>query len=265
MTLTPRILGSSLLLALGLSACERAGNDGIPRKSGGPGFVDVTQQMAEIECGCLGELEGPEVEAECRDTYLGVTLDDELATCIDQVLADHADAVEPFSCMLDAEYDLLECAADDSCAAFTCANGDTINEQWVCDGEPDCDGGEDERQDCPASFSCDDTEIPGSWVCDGWEDCSDGSDEPASCEPSCLSAAAEAMLACPSIPDDFEEVAVDSCFDFEAEPGTPVPACDDGSCSRGSEPSALIGPSTSTPPRRSHALTQALRHTIRPR
>lgn len=273
MTLTQRSFRLSLWVVLGLSACGQNDDDGIPRRSGGPGFIDVTQQMAEVECSCLAAIEGPEVEAECLETYVGVPLDDQMATCVDRLLGEHPDAVEPFACMLHAEYDLLECALDWSCSAFTCADGETISESWVCDGEPDCTGGEDEQQSCPAPFSCDGEQIPQAWVCDGWEDCIDGSDEPASCAPSCESAAIEAMLSCDPPPESFEDALIEECIDFEIDsvPGDcsgdcdAPPDCDDGACADPPEHSARIRPRTTTHPRRSRAMTAAVRHTLRPR
>ncbi|MEM9463606.1 MAG: low-density lipoprotein receptor class A repeat-containing protein [Myxococcota bacterium] len=282
--MTHRSFGLSLLMVLGLAACDKNHEEELPRQSGGPGFVDVTQQMAEVECSCLAAIEGPELEAECLDTYAGITLDDGVGTCIDRLLDEHPDAVEPFACILDAEYDLLECALDWSCSAFTCADGETISDAWVCDGEPDCDGGEDEQQRCPAPFSCGDQEIPDAWVCDGWEDCADGSDEPTSCAVTCQSAAVEAMLSCAPPPESFEDALLDECFDFEvdpapepepdpdlcsddgdcdAPPSAPPPDCDDGACAHNLERSASAA--TKIRPRRSRAMTAAARHTLRPR
>ena len=69
---------------------------------------------------------------------------------------------------------------------FQCKIGDCIPKTWTCDGEPDCDFGEDESAElcgevtcsplhfqCGTSTSC----FPLTWKCDGEVDCSDGSDE----------------------------------------------------------------------------------------
>ncbi|TMS34782.1 hypothetical protein L596_002303 [Steinernema carpocapsae] len=68
---------------------------------------------------------------------------------------------------------------------------------WVCDGEPDCAGREDERNcsvvTCkPGTFSCPSfgvegavTCVPDSWKCDGQTDCHDGIDEKGCDERKC--------------------------------------------------------------------------------
>jgi len=78
-------------------------------------------------------------------------------------------------------------ASPDFCEnKFVCDDGHCIYQRWVCDGEDDCLGGEDERkcngtvQACRANeFSCLFSEgcIPNSWLCDGDFDCEDESDE----------------------------------------------------------------------------------------
>uniref|UniRef100_T1IZM8 Sortilin-related receptor n=1 Tax=Strigamia maritima TaxID=126957 RepID=T1IZM8_STRMM len=66
---------------------------------------------------------------------------------------------------------------------FMCDNGNCIWQAWVCDGESDCDKGEDERNctstcgpeyfHCLHSTGC----IPRQYVCNGVKDCADNSDE----------------------------------------------------------------------------------------
>ncbi|XP_066268603.1 suppressor of tumorigenicity 14 protein homolog [Branchiostoma lanceolatum] len=63
-----------------------------------------------------------------------------------------------------------------------CDDGNCINPAWLCDGDHDCTGGEDENN-CPTScssfqFECaDGTCISASWQCDTESDCSNGDDE----------------------------------------------------------------------------------------
>ncbi|XP_065835962.1 low-density lipoprotein receptor-like [Oscarella lobularis] len=69
---------------------------------------------------------------------------------------------------------------------FSCKSGaiNCVSRSFVCDGENDCDNGEDEYHcgvDCESNglFRCAIGHpcIPGSWKCDGDNDCVDGSDE----------------------------------------------------------------------------------------
>jgi hypothetical protein len=61
---------------------------------------------------------------------------------------------------------------------FDCGGGESVPEEWVCDGEADCENGSDEQQNCPAPFMCANGEqIPADWQCDGEDDCGDNSDE----------------------------------------------------------------------------------------
>ncbi|MCA9656008.1 MAG: hypothetical protein H6712_01995 [Myxococcales bacterium] len=244
-----------------LSACPDDGGDpGIVRKAGGAGFDDSLSQLAELECGCLGELEGEQAQAECEQEA-AEELDQGVGACLDDLLAEHPDAAQSFACLLDAQYDYLECVTAEGCpGAFTCADGSTIAEAWVCDGEADCEGGEDEAASCPGPVLCaDGSEIPPSWVCDGWDDCGDGSDEPAECAPSCDGTMAAAFETCPEPPADFEAAVTERCFPVisEQEP-VPVPPCSEGGCAD-ADPTALVSTPVAPARPRPHASIRAAR------
>ncbi|KAB7498329.1 Low-density lipoprotein receptor-related protein 4 [Armadillidium nasatum] len=70
--------------------------------------------------------------------------------------------------------------------SLVCNSGRCIENGWVCDGSPDCDGSEDEldcphpesSQDCPkGTVWCPDVCISSEWRCDGEYDCPGGEDE----------------------------------------------------------------------------------------
>ena len=67
---------------------------------------------------------------------------------------------------------------------IACDDGKPIEVGWICDGEADCAGGEDESPEiCQASVTCPDgTPLEFEWICDGEADCASGEDE-ANCTP----------------------------------------------------------------------------------
>ncbi|CAG2103255.1 unnamed protein product [Medioppia subpectinata] len=69
---------------------------------------------------------------------------------------------------------------------FECANSQCIWESWLCDGQNDCEGGEDEDNCHFGAKNCSDSQfrcihsagcVPLSAVCNGKDDCGDGTDE----------------------------------------------------------------------------------------
>ena len=81
----------------------------------------------------------------------------------------------------DGDKDCQDGEDEEDCegVGFACNNGEHINESYVCDYDDDCEDGEDE-EGCPEEimFTCaDGEEIHGYLVCDDDEDCDDGSDE----------------------------------------------------------------------------------------
>ncbi len=274
MSLSYRSLGLSLLVALGLAACEPNGGNRIVRQSGGAGFVDAQETMVQFECSCVGELEGLESEEACFDDYTtSLEEADAIGECIDRALADHPGSVSPFECMLSAQYDMVECAMETGCNTFTCDDGTAVHDAWVCDGEADCAGGEDEQQSCPAPHQCDGGEmISAAWVCDGYEDCEDGSDEPADCQLDCVDEAFLAFDDCPLPSEAFMEQ-IDECFPSVVSEGdcvgdgcSSVDQCPDGtSCASTEPPPALRMATSADAPRRSRAALRATRHVLNAR
>jgi len=66
---------------------------------------------------------------------------------------------------------------------FRCDEGLCLPLSWTCDGQEDCQAGDDENKElCEGpscdQFSCDDGScVANSTLCDGTSDCEDGSDE----------------------------------------------------------------------------------------
>ena len=70
---------------------------------------------------------------------------------------------------------------------FKCPTGRCIPTNWQCDGDADCENGEDEPVSCrdesakiceESYFRCKNQRcIPGRWRCDYDDDCGDNSDE----------------------------------------------------------------------------------------
>ncbi|ENN73360.1 hypothetical protein YQE_10039, partial [Dendroctonus ponderosae] len=76
------------------------------------------------------------------------------------------------------------------------ATGRCIPKSWMCDGEVDCENGQDENPagGCNTRTACTDQQfecgkgghcVNRSYYCDGDKDCQDGSDEPDHCYRTC--------------------------------------------------------------------------------
>ena len=225
MSASARFLGLSLLGSLMLTACPRqGGNPDTVRKSGGAGLEEVAHELFEFECSCIAMVSDIEGE-ECLELTEELLETDEIVECVDQALARHPEARSPFACLLDQQYDYLECQTAQGCpGAYTCADDSVIPEAWMCDGEPDCADGGDEIG-CTAPHTCDDGQtVPRSWVCDGWTDCEDGSDEPAHCPETCE--AALDIEQCPELPEAFTDTIDELCSDESSS----EPSCSDETC-----------------------------------
>ena len=72
--------------------------------------------------------------------------------------------------------DTCENACEDATPNFTCANGETIKDYFVCDNFKSCSDGSDEAS-CPTFTCADGNVIHASLRCDGQPDCNDSSDE----------------------------------------------------------------------------------------
>lgn len=209
--------------------------------------VDLQDDLVEFYCECYGQLYGygPMDVQDCL-SELGIS--GETEACLTEVFAANPAELEVLLCQSEAERSLLSCERAEGCPTpFVCASGESVLEEWVCDGEADCQDGSDEQQDCPPPFMCEDgtavakyslcdgfedcavgedemecpdpftcgdgTEIPGEWVCDEDSDCEDGSDEQQDCPVTCRSRHATQLAECGEIELSVQHQA-SLCFPF---------------------------------------------------
>lgn len=156
---------SILLAGLGLMSCYGDGG------GGGGGSSTCRSAAAQLRgCGLLSEGDAgcdqtPSAEVRCRMQCFAES---------------NCTQLRAFFCESDPDSATARCT--ESCAdmhAFTCGDGDTLPEDWRCDGVADCADGSDELGCAePPGFTCGDGEtLPSDWRCDGESDCADGSDE----------------------------------------------------------------------------------------
>ncbi|MBV1858080.1 MAG: hypothetical protein KUG77_06680 [Nannocystaceae bacterium] len=248
---------AALASAAAAPACRDGGRTPPPISDYGD-VVDLGEEYAEFYCGCYADFYdyGPTGAQDCI-SELGISEEEE--ACVTAVFDASPAEFEVLRCQAEAQRGLLACARARGCSeAFTCADGDKILKDWVCDGEPDCEDSSDEEQNCPAPFMCEDgtpvakysvcdsfedcpgaedeagcpapfmcgngIEIPPAWVCDETRDCEDGSDEEQACPDTCTRPYALQLDDC----GDFSEqvnLEASRCFpyqcfdDVELEPG----------------------------------------------
>ncbi|XP_064103032.1 low-density lipoprotein receptor-like [Macrobrachium nipponense] len=101
--------------------------------------------------------------------------------------------------LISASAAVVNCHIQCSDNEWSCDRSRCIPKRWLCDGDPDCTDGTDEKaENCPGAsvkhpvkecssreFKCDNGNcIPKTWQCDGADDCKDNSDE-SSCSREC--------------------------------------------------------------------------------
>ncbi len=250
-----------LLSSLGIVALASAATPACRDNNAGAGpiedvadVIDVEEDFAEFYCECYGEFygEGGMGIEDCL-SQLDIAGDEEQA-CLTEVFDADAAAFEVLRCQAEAQRGLLSCSRAEGCpAAFTCGSGSKVPEDFVCDGESDCQDGSDEQQNCPPPFMCEDgtelseysvcdgfddcagaedesdcpdpfacgdgIEIPAEWVCDDDRDCEDGSDEQQNCPVTCTSRFSAQLDGCGELSDEVQREA-SRCFPFRCYDGS---------------------------------------------
>lgn len=237
-------------------ACRDEGNSPAPIDDVGD-VLDVYDDFYAFFCECYGDLYYADTGSgdECL-SQLEIISPEERA-CLTEVYDQNPAAFDVLVCQAEALRELLSCERTNGCPGmFTCGDGTSVPEAWVCNGGTDCEDGSDEEQGCPPPFTCDEglevsefsicdgfpdcvdgtdeadcpepftcgdgTEIPASWVCDGSSNCEDGSDEQQSCPVTCESQYESRTGSCGSV-SDAVQLETERCFDYTCVDGTEIP------------------------------------------
>jgi len=144
---------------------------------------------AECVAGCFDASDCGEMRAHaCDDSFASVDLRSCIRTCLSFTCEEGGEIDLAYIC--DGERDCLGGEDEVDCNNnVICSTGDIVPDVYVCDGDPDCPGGEDEAN-CPGpvTFACNDgTQIPSRYRCNGEPDCADGEDEAGCAEFLCPS------------------------------------------------------------------------------
>ncbi|XP_045116249.1 LOW QUALITY PROTEIN: low-density lipoprotein receptor-like [Portunus trituberculatus] len=118
---------------------------------------------------------------------------------------------------------------------FLCDGNRCLPKRWICDGDPDCEDGKDEKaencdsakrqhaRECVADeFTCNSSHcIPSNWKCDGHDDCGDGSDEVAEICATCAAGEFKCVSDGQCVSGDYVCNKMEDCEDGSDEANCP--------------------------------------------